>query len=160
MTYIRFFFSWSRWVTLTNRHPALRHIHVKTQVLTVVNIKTTVFFGMMWHRIDRYHHYEEPASSFQLYTSFPWLSSSCIIIFLPIKRTAALCANVLLWLYHGSPLHHVPFFCHLSHTYTLKKFGAGFLEHRCLYTKLHGVSYHKTAILTVLHVKIPLLKSN
>ena len=45
--------------------------HVSFQVLTVVNIKTTVFFGMMWHRIDRYHHYEEPASSFQLYTSFP-----------------------------------------------------------------------------------------
>jgi hypothetical protein len=33
------------------------------------------------------------------------------------------------WLYHGSPLHHVTFFPHLSHTYTLKKVAASFSEH-------------------------------
>jgi hypothetical protein len=66
------------------------YIYVKTQVLMVMNIETTVFFGVMWHRVDRYHHSEEPAASFLLCTSFPCLSSSCISIFLPVKRTAAL----------------------------------------------------------------------
>jgi hypothetical protein len=54
-------------------------------------------------------------------------------------------------LQHGSPLHHVPFFLQLSHTFTLKKVTAGFVKQWCLYTKLHDVSHHKTAILMALH---------
>ena len=82
----------------------------------VVNTETTVFFGVKWQRV---YHSEEPPASFLIHTSFPCLSSSCIIIFLPTKRPAALHANVSLWLYNGSPLHQLPFFLHLSHTYTL-----------------------------------------
>ena len=85
-------------------------IYMKSQVLTVVNTETTEFLGVMWH-----HHFAEPVASFLLYTSFPCLSSSCFIIFLPVKKKqlhyvlmfpSGFLMEVLYIMYHFPPICH------------------------------------------------------
>jgi hypothetical protein len=74
----------------------MTHIYVKTQVLAVVNTETTVVFGVMWHRVDQYHHSEEPA-----------VTPSCYILLFPAFLPHASLFFSLL----KEQLHYVPVVC-------------------------------------------------